>query len=234
MREIRGRLRLADTVRVANIWMLTDADGRHWLVDSGHPIERHRLAGALRRAGVDRLAGVLLTHRHSDHAGNAAWLRDRFRCPVACHAEDAPFLEGREAPPRLARGRGIHPFQWLCRIEDRWPARCPVDETFTPGRWRGDWEIVHVPGHTEGSSMLYHAPTRTLFSGDVLLAGIAPLRSLVRLGLAVDAFSLDVERCRAAARAWLAACPPVEALCAGHGPPIVGDLQGRLRRFAGG
>lgn len=232
MREVRGRLLLAHTVRVANVWMLTDEAGRHWLIDTGHPIERPLLARALRRAGVERLAGILLTHRHSDHAGNAAWLRDAFRAPVACHPADAPFLEGRATPPRLSRGRVPGPLQLLCRVEDRWPARCTVDETFSPGRWRGDWEVIHAPGHTEGSSMLYHAPTRTLFSGDVLLSGIAPLRSFVKLGLAVGAFSLDAEGCRSAVRAWLSACPPVDALCAGHGPALIGDLQEKLRTFA--
>lgn len=232
MRAIRRGLHLVTRVRISNVWLLEEPGRAPWIVDTGHPLERPLLARALRRAGVDRLSGVLLTHRHSDHAGNAAWLRRAFRCPVVCHPDDAPCLDGSVRPPPLARGRAPAPFEVLCRIEDRWPARTPVDEVYGPG-WRGGWEIVHAPGHTEGSSMLYHAPTGTLFSGDVLLAGIAPFRSFARPGLAVEGFSLDAEACRARVRAWLRDAPPVGALCAGHGPPVTGDVGARLRRLAG-
>ncbi|MFZ5475223.1 MAG: MBL fold metallo-hydrolase [Myxococcota bacterium] len=219
---------------IANVWLLETGSGPPFLVDTSHPLERPLLARSLRRAGIDRLAGVLLTHRHSDHAGNAAWLRDRYRCPVVCHPEDTPYLEGRATPPRLARGVAFAPFELLCRIEDRWPARTPVDDVYTPGRWRDDWEVFHAPGHTEGSSMLYHAPTGTLFSGDVLLSGVAPFRRWVRPGLAVAAFSLDAETCHAHVRRWLAGAPPLHALCAGHGPALVGDVAGTLSRLRAG
>jgi glyoxylase-like metal-dependent hydrolase (beta-lactamase superfamily II) len=232
MRSIGAHLVLLTRVHISNIWLFRDDDGRRWLVDTGHPIERPLLARSLRAAGVDRLDGILLTHRHSDHAGNAAWLRDRFRCPVACHPDDAPYLDGRLAPPRLARGRAPAPLELLCRIEDRFPARCPVDEVYSPGRWRGDWEIVHAPGHTEGSSLLYHAPTRTLFSGDTLISGIPPLRLLERLSLAVDAFTPDPETCRAKVRDFLRALPPVRTLCAGHGPAVTRRVEEKLRRLA--
>ncbi len=231
MRTVRRGLHLVSRVRISNVWLLEEPGAPPWIVDTGHPLERPILARALHRAGIERLSGVLLTHRHSDHAGNAAWLRDRFRCPVACHPADAPFLDGTTPPPPLSRRGAPAPIELLCRIEDRWPARTAVDEVYEPGRWRGPWEVVHAPGHTEGSSMLYHGPTGTLFSGDVLLAGIAPFRSFVRPGLAVGGFSLDVDACRSRVRAWLADAPPIGALCAGHGPPVTGDVGQRLGRL---
>ena len=230
MRVVRKGLHLVHTLTISNVWLLMDHSGT-WLVDTGHRLERALLLRALR--GVDRLAGILLTHRHSDHAGNAAFLRDRFRCPVVCHAADAPYLTGTATPPRLARGRASFPSEVLCRIEDRWPARSPVDEVVEAGRWRGDWEVVHAPGHTEGSSLLFHGPTGTLFSGDAILAGPPPLRAIERLRLAIPAFTPDPDTCHAQVRAWIATLPPVEALCAGHGPPVTRDVLAKMRRLGG-
>src|SRR5581483_7199923 len=86
MLRIARNLWLADHVRISNVWMLEE-DSRRFLIDTGHPVERPTLRLELWRAGVRKkgdLAGVILTHRHSDHAGNARWLRERFQCPVIC------------------------------------------------------------------------------------------------------------------------------------------------------
>jgi hydroxyacylglutathione hydrolase len=103
MLRIARNLWLADHVRISNVWMLEE-DSRRFLIDTGHPLERAALRVELWRAGVRRkgdLAGVILTHRHSDHAGNARWLRERFQCPVICHEADAAILRGDANPARL-------------------------------------------------------------------------------------------------------------------------------------
>lgn len=232
MRRIAFHLQLASFVRISNVWLLTDGEGRRFLVDTGYPLERPTLLLSLWRAGVRRagdLAAVLLTHRHSDHAGNAAWLRRRFACPVVCHVDDAPALSGKSVPPRLSRRRAPLHDEILCRIEDRLPARCEVDEVFGHGAWRHGFAIVHVPGHTEGSVMLYHEPSETLFSGDAILAGPPPLRCIEWLRLAVRSYSLDVATCHERVRRYLAALPPTQTLCSGHGPPVARAHEKLLR-----
>ncbi len=136
MRRISDHLSLATSTIISNTWLL-EHEGKKWLVDAGHPLERPGLLLALWRAGVRKkgdLAGVLLTHRHSDHAGNARWLRDRFGCQVACHEDDARALRGDIAPPKMSNRGAFLVHELLCRIEDRFPARCPVDETWRDGR----------------------------------------------------------------------------------------------------
>jgi glyoxylase-like metal-dependent hydrolase (beta-lactamase superfamily II) len=234
MNRVCDGIHLAGHAIISNVWLLRDGDGRRYLIDTGHPLERPRLLRQLRRHGVagpGDLAGILLTHRHSDHAGNAAAFRDRFRCPVICHPQDAPFLTGAVSPPRMA-APGRH---WaalpLCHIEDRWPARTPVDDTFGAESWGSHWRIHHVPGHTEGSCMLYHAPAAALFSGDAILTGIPPLRAFSLVRLARPAFSQDAPRCHDSVRRFVAAMPEVRALCSGHGPGVTERIAERLRRL---
>src|SRR5208283_3860096 len=105
MKRIAPHLRQA-TTRIANIWLLEDSSGRKFLIDSGHPIERPALLANLWMAGIrspGELTAILLTHRHSDHAGNAAWLRKRYGARVICHEYDAAALSGRVSAPPLVR-----------------------------------------------------------------------------------------------------------------------------------
>ncbi len=106
-----------------------------------------------------------------------------------------------------------------------------VDDGFGDGSWGTDWRITHVPGHTEGSSMLLHTPTATLFSGDAILAGVPPFRSFTLVRLAMDAYSQDTAACHAAVRRFVASMPAVRALCSGHGPGVIGRVEDRLRRL---
>lgn len=235
MQRIHDGLGLARGMIVSNVWLL-EHGGRRILVDAGHGLERPALRFHLWRAGVRRrgdLDLVVLTHRHSDHAGNAAWLREAFGCAVACHQEDAPELTGARPPARMP-GWPALPHDWLlCRIEDRFPARTPVDEAFGDGPWRHGLRVFHVPGHTAGSVLLHHEPTGTLFSGDSILAGIPPLRVFERPALAKRVYSADVGRSHALARAFVADLPAVRTLCSGHGPAITERVAEKLRALAG-
>jgi glyoxylase-like metal-dependent hydrolase (beta-lactamase superfamily II) len=234
MQEIRTGLGLARGMIVSNVWLLEHA-GRRLLVDSGHPLERLTLAYHLWRAGVRRegdLDAVILTHRHSDHAGNAAWLRRRFGCVVACHVADAEELSGARPLARLARWPSSPIDYLLCRVEDRFPARSVVDEAFPDGAWRFGLRVVHVPGHTSGSVLLHHEPTGTLFTGDAILSGVPPLRWFERPTLAKAVYSSDVARCHSTTRAFLSDLPPTRTFCAGHGPAITERVEEKLRRLA--
>src|SRR5262249_39674743 len=154
-------------VKIANAWLLDDGHGRRFLVDTGYFTDRPALAAHLWMGGVRRkgdLAGVLLTHRHRDHAANAAWLRKKFDCPVICHKAAAPFLMQQLEPPKMAVGRAPLYQEWLNLFEDAYPARTLVDETYEDGAWKWGFRVVPAPGHTEGSVMLHHEPSHTLFS----------------------------------------------------------------------
>ncbi|MCC6811967.1 MAG: MBL fold metallo-hydrolase [Deltaproteobacteria bacterium] len=232
-------IRLATTMRISNVWML-EHGGERFLVDTGYPIERPLLRRWLHACGVRKkgdLSGVILTHRHSDHAGNAAWLRHTYDAPIICHEADAKILDGRVPAPKLCGHHKQMPHEWfLSAFEDRYPARVKVDEELSEGRWREVFQVIHTPGHTEGSIMLRHLPTESLFSGDVIIAGYAPLRAIERLSLAMPGFSLAVDEAHATTRAFLRRLDEIEqvgTLCAGHGPIVTEQTVAKLRKLAG-
>jgi glyoxylase-like metal-dependent hydrolase (beta-lactamase superfamily II) len=219
---------------VSNVWLLTDDNNRRFLIDTGFGAERLNLWLSLARAGLNGpgdLAGIYLTHRHCDHAGNAEWLREKFRCPIYSHQNDARILSGELPAPTLGRGHGGLFDKVCCQIEDASPVRLQVDEAFATGAWRDGLHIYPAFGHTEGSVLIYHESTQTLFTGDALLAGIPPLRLFESLSLAVPAYSLDVAACHQHMLNFLRNPPDVAQLCSGHGPFVGKQVAAKLQRF---
>ncbi len=198
--------------------------------------------------GPGDLTAVLLTHRHCDHAGNAAWVRKRFGARVYIHEFDAAALEGKVSSPPLCGGTaGNQAFyeRWLCQYEDKFPAHCEVDGVF--GNQGGDgtfhgfgFRVIPTPGHTEGSVMFHHEASATLFSGDAILSRRAATMRVRKflapsdssLTLASPGFSQDVASCELAVRRYLRHLPPTRCLCSGHGPYRDESVEKELLRLA--
>jgi glyoxylase-like metal-dependent hydrolase (beta-lactamase superfamily II) len=219
----------------SNVWLFQSPDdGKRFLIDTGHAFERLPLLAALWKAGVRMpgdLTAILLTHRHSDHAGNAAWMRKQFGAPVFCHEQDARILRGEKCAPALQRGTAPFLKEWLCGIEDRRPAFVDVDDVYTEGLWKWGFRITSVPGHTDGSVMIHHEKTATLFSGDSILVGAPFNRSSKKLRLADPHFSDDPETAQRSIRRFLQTLPPTEILCSGHGPLVDEQTFAKLKKL---
>lgn len=140
------------------------------LVDTGAPGDLTRILAALKAGGIQpqRLALILLTHGHSDHAGCAAELRRRSGAQIAIHAGDAPLVRaGRNGVIAVqdTLGRILRPF-----VDEEFEAFVP-DLVFEQGialepyGLRG--RVLPTPGHTAGSVSLVLASGEALI-GDVL------------------------------------------------------------------
>lgn len=216
-------------LRIANVFLLDGGPGDRWLVDTGHRLERWRLLRGLREAGIQpsSLTGVLLTHRHSDHAGNAAYLRRAYGLKVMAHRADAEVLAGAAPRPPMAR-TGTALERLFCAVEDVLPARSPVDRALDDGDSVAGLEVHGVAGHTEGSVFFRHPATGCLLTGDTLLTALPPLTLRHAIVPAHAAYSVDVARAHAALDAFHAAGLAYDHVLAGHGPPLVGDARRRV------
>jgi hydroxyacylglutathione hydrolase len=143
-----------------------------------------------------RLALIVSTHGHWDHAGENAALQAWSRTPAAPEALSSgtgsaatePSLvvvaaDGRVRRPDPSAGAEIaaHPADWHRLLDPQplfapfpIPPCVPAAELAEGGAIRfGDvrLEVLHTPGHTEGSVCLVSRESGILFSGDTLFTG---------------------------------------------------------------
>ena len=97
---------------------------------------------AVRRGGIE---GIAITHRHIDHAGAAAVLRERSRAPLAA------------APEPRERSR----------VEEAVTRGLEVDVVLADGDAFGPLRAIATPGHAADHLAYIHGTV--LFSGDAIL-----------------------------------------------------------------
>ena len=135
-----------------------EATGEAIVVDPGDNIPDILLRLAAKKLTVKQ---IIVTHAHIDHVGAALALKRITGAPILLNQNDLPLLAMME---EQAGWIGAEP-----------PEVAPPDASAEDGLQIGlanlRGEVLHTPGHTEGSICLYFAPARLLIAGDTLFAG---------------------------------------------------------------
>ncbi len=128
------------------------------VIDPGDEVGRiHR---RLTELGL-KLKQILVTHAHIDHVGGALKLKRLTGAPIFLNERDLPLLK-------------------MMQMQAAWlglttPETAPPDETLAEGQLVGlarfPAQVLHTPGHTQGSICLHFAPLKLLVAGDTLFAG---------------------------------------------------------------
>ena len=128
------------------------------VIDPGDDID-HILA-LLQRHSLT-VKQIVITHAHIDHIGGAAKLKRITGAPVLLNANDQMLLKMLDVQ---ASWLGMKP-----------PENTAIDGSLTSGDklQAGNLvaDVIHTPGHTEGSICLYFEPEKKLIAGDTLFAG---------------------------------------------------------------
>jgi glyoxylase-like metal-dependent hydrolase (beta-lactamase superfamily II) len=180
-----------------NCTILGDEEaGEAIVIDPGDNIDR--IARRLNTLGL-KLKQILITHAHIDHIGGALKLKKLTGAPILLNENDLPQLK------IMAAQAG-----WL-GIDT--PETAPPDDNLSDGLTVGldrfPAQVIHTPGHTQGSVCLHFAPLNLLVAGDTLFAG-----SIGRTDLPGGNSDQIID----SIQSRLLVLPPQTRVLPGHGP----------------
>jgi glyoxylase-like metal-dependent hydrolase (beta-lactamase superfamily II) len=142
-----------------NCTLLGDEEtGEAIIIDPGDEVSR--IQARLTALGL-KLKQILITHAHIDHVGGALRLKRLTGAPILLNENDLPLLKMMETQ---AGWLGI------ATPETETPDESLADGLIV-GLKRYPAEVLHTPGHTQGSVCLHFAPLKLLVAGDTLFAG---------------------------------------------------------------
>lgn len=177
-----------------NVYVLGDEASREAIaVDTATPCVAWLTEALAERGWTLKL--IVSTHRHWDHIGDNAAVATATGAAIAAHALDRHGLE--------------HPSVMMAPFPI--PPSVPAVELAEGGTVRfGEirLDVLHTPGHTEGSVCLLAADAGLLLSGDTLFAGGWGRVDLE--GGSPEAMAASIER--------LARLDPTLRVLPGHGP----------------
>ncbi len=149
-------------------------DSRHCiLLDSGTATDRDEIEKTLADAGLSPV-GVLATHTHFDHFGNASYFQKKYHIPVAISFGEAELCR---TFPAVKGHLFVFSAGEIMSDPVMSPIPCKVDRVIMPAEdelyFCGvRFEILRTPGHSpEHISVI--TPDRVCYGGDALMCGHA-------------------------------------------------------------
>jgi len=141
----------------SNVFLLNYRN-KNILIDTSPESRRKQLDNRLKMMDIDHIDYLILTHTHYDHAGNAAWIKEKYMAQVILHKTEAKCLaSGKNILPQgtnFFSGTLVKLFaKPFLRLSGYDPCKHDilVDSLFDLKETGFNGNIMHTPGHTEGS-----------------------------------------------------------------------------------
>jgi glyoxylase-like metal-dependent hydrolase (beta-lactamase superfamily II) len=166
------------------------------VIDPGDDIQD--VLGLIRKHNL-QVKQIIITHAHIDHVGGAMKLRAATGAPILLNQNDYALLKMLDVQAA-----------WIGMAD---PGKVEIDQslgqsdTVKAGSLAAD--VIHTPGHTEGSICLYFPLEKKLIAGDTLFAG-----SIGRTDLPGGSFDKIIR----SLQEKVLALPDETVVVPGHGP----------------
>ena len=108
-----------------------------------------------------KLKYIYLTHCHADHIGAVSKLHETKGGKILIHRYEADNLHN----------NNVNLANYVCDKEILLEADSRIDDNDLIHIGEIEFRVIHTPGHTIGSTSLYCAEEKMLFSGDTLFRG---------------------------------------------------------------
>ena len=227
--RIAPDVHMLEGVGPAPVYLLA-SDKELTLIDSGMIGKTDKVIAQIEKAGyaASALKTIVLTHYHHDHVGCAAELARFSGARIAAHRAEVPYITREKRLPATSLLKRFlfwlfdRVLLWICDPADETfiaKVDLPLEEGDEIETW-GGLQVVHVPGHTPGSIVLYHPTRQTLFCGDAITN-----RSKIRY----SPWNFSTDSSQALDSACRVANFPVETACFGHGAPILEQAGARIQ-----
>lgn len=144
-------------------------DQRIILLDTGYMKgDRERLTAYFEENSLT-VAGILCSHGHIDHVGNAAYFKEKYGCPVAMTREEAVIVDSVLSLKKFYANYSIKKakehFGHMVVQTDRIIEMDETEVTFCGVPFR----ILHTPGHSTGHICIT-TPDEVTYIGDALIS----------------------------------------------------------------
>jgi len=133
------------------------------IIDPGcyNTAEENQLRAFIESNGL-KVVHLVNTHLHLDHAFGNSFVEETWNVRTSAHEGDAFWLKGMAGQCRMFGLELRSPAPSITNVLQEGDQIKLGAETF---------EVLHVPGHSPGSIVLYNAQAHILFAGDVLFDG---------------------------------------------------------------
>jgi len=172
------------------------------VIDPGDDIED--VLALIRKHNL-QVKQIVITHAHIDHVGGAMKLRAATGAPILLNQNDYALLKMLDVQAA-----------WIGMVS---PGKVEIDRSVTTGESVSvgslTAQVLHTPGHTEGSICLYLPAEQKLIAGDTLFAG-----SIGRTDLPGG----SMQKIMRSLHGTVLALPDETVVIPGHGPlTTIGD-----------
>jgi glyoxylase-like metal-dependent hydrolase (beta-lactamase superfamily II) len=204
-----------------NVYLVEDGD-KLVLIDTGLPRSDKKILKEIESLGrkPSNVSTIVITHFHIDHVGSLEKMKDATGAKVAVHEADAAYVARTKNPPKPKNVmiRALSSVMKAAAVEP--------DVVLKEGDKVGKLEVIHTPGHSEGSISLLDADRKAMFVGDAVrfMDGkiVGP----------PEGFTLNLTEANESIKKL--AGFDFEVMLAGHGDKLMPEASKKLKEFAAG